>query len=86
MLSGEDKEFLSYVEKAENGETEEAFQLIMESIRKGKGCDLERRYNFALQLAIELQHVDDFRQLRKSLQKQKIECPYLDLYDAEYYR
>jgi hypothetical protein len=84
-LRDDDKKFLSYMAKAENGKKEEAFQSIMESIHKGEGSDIERKYNFAFQLAIELKYVDDYKQLRKNLQNEKVECPYIDLYDAEYY-
>ena len=85
LLSEEDKIFLSYVEKAESGEVEEAFRLVKENIRQGTEIDLARKYNFALQLAIELNCLEDFRQLRANLIRSNIECPYLDLYDAEYY-
>lgn len=85
LLSEEDKIFLSYIEKAEMGQMEEAFQLVKENISQGSENDLVRKYNFALQLALELNCLEDFRQLRKNLIISKIECPYLDLYDAEYY-
>lgn len=85
LLSEEDKKFLLIVEKAESGKTEEAFQLVLDSIYYGTETDLERKYNFALQLSLELNHLDRFKQLRKELIKDKIECPYLELYDAEYY-
>lgn len=85
LLSEEDKIFLSYVEKAECGELEEAFQLLKESVSVGEISDLERKYNMALQLAIALKRYDDFKQLRANVMRNKIECPYMDLYDAEYY-
>ena len=85
LLCKEDKTFLSFVDKAESGKLEEAFQSVLHSIYDEKGNDLERKYNFALQLTIELKHLDEFKHLRKNLISNKIECPYLELYDAKYY-
>lgn len=84
QLSKEDKLFLSCIEKADSGKIEEAFELVKTNIDGGETCDVERKYNLALQLAIELKRLDEFRQLRDDLIRNKIDCPYLDLYDAEY--
>ena len=83
LLQKEDKEFYEVVGIV--GECEEdSLDVIMDKINKVSKDELFRYYNLGMRVALNIHNIEKYQLLRSEVNINNIECPYLDLYDAEY--
>lgn len=77
LLRKEDKEFYEVIE-------EDSLDIIMDKIKKVSKDELFRYYNLGMRVALNIHDLEKYKLLRSEVKENNIECPYLDLYDAEY--
>ena len=83
LLQKEDKEFYEVVGIV--GEREEdSLDVIMDKINIVSKDELFRYYNLGMRVALNIRNIEKYQLLRSEVKINNIECPYLDLYDAEY--
>lgn len=83
LLQKEDKEFYEVVGIVEDRE-EDSLDAIMDKINKVSKDELFRYYNLGMRVALNICNIEKYQLLRSEVKINNIECPYLDLYDAEY--
>lgn len=84
LLQKEDKEFHDVVSIVEEQE-QNSLDIIISKIKQVSEVELYRYYNLGLRVALNIRDLEKFKLLRSEVKNKNIECPYLDLYDAEYY-
>lgn len=83
LLQQEDKEFQEVVNIVEKDEVN-ALDIILEKIKVVSATELFRYYNLGLQVSLDLHDFEKYKIFRREVKDKNIECPYLELYDAEY--